>query len=140
MKLQVQGQAVRIRLSEDELATLLTHGRCSDVTSLGTLGCWQRELVLVPSLAGGLVAEGDRLTTPFGTATLATTAAVTPEQSAPRMAATRSAATRRSASERAARAAATAPAMTGNSTARCPPRSQSGWQTMIIGKDVTFTY
>lgn len=59
MKLQVQGQAVRIRLSEDELATLLTHGRCSDVTSLGTLGCWQRELVLVPSLAGGLVAEGD---------------------------------------------------------------------------------
>ncbi len=59
MKLQVQGQAVRIRLSEDELGSLLMHGRCSDVTSLGELGCWQRELVLVPSLAGGLVAEGD---------------------------------------------------------------------------------
>ncbi len=58
MKLQVQGQSVRVRLSEDDLAALLEGGRCSDVTSLGTLGCWQRDLILVPALVGGLSAEG----------------------------------------------------------------------------------
>ena len=58
MKLQVQGQAVRVRLSEDELAELLDQGRCSDVTSLGMLGRWQRDLMLVPCLVGGLGTEG----------------------------------------------------------------------------------
>lgn len=58
MKLQVQGQSVRIRLSEDELAALLSEGQYSDVTSLGSLGGWQRSVMLVPSLAGGLAIEG----------------------------------------------------------------------------------
>lgn len=58
MKLQVQGQIARIRLSEDELGTLLMHGRCSDETRFGALGRWQRELVLVPSATGGLAVAG----------------------------------------------------------------------------------
>ena len=58
MKLQVQAQSVRVRLSEDELGALLTEGRCGDLTSLGTLVRWQREVILVPFVVGGLAIEG----------------------------------------------------------------------------------
>ncbi len=46
MKLQVQGQTVRLRLSEQDLQTLLSRGECADRSALGPLGDWSRVLQL----------------------------------------------------------------------------------------------
>ncbi len=59
MKLQVQGQSVRVRLTEDELESLFVTGRCCDVTDFGPLGRWQRLVILVPSTMGGIAVDGE---------------------------------------------------------------------------------
>ena len=59
MKLQVQGQAIRLRLSEDALAALLAQGECSDVTDLGDAGRWVRRLLLVEGVGPAFEREGE---------------------------------------------------------------------------------
>lgn len=59
MKMQVQGQSVRLRLSEDELGSLLVHGEFSDVTALGSMAPWVRRLLLVEGDSPGFQREGD---------------------------------------------------------------------------------
>ena len=72
-------------------------------------------------VSAGEVAEGEMVTTPFGTETLLVMAMVTPEQSAPKIAATPSAVTRRSAAAVAAAASMQVESpLTGTST--LPPR------------------
>jgi|CXWL01.1.fsa_nt_gi hypothetical protein len=51
MKLQLQGQQVRLRLSEADLAQLLANGRCTDSTWLSANSWWRRTLRLVDAQA-----------------------------------------------------------------------------------------
>ena len=46
MKIQLQGQSLRVRLSEADVETLLTVGHCDDVTTIAGLGHWRRRLWL----------------------------------------------------------------------------------------------
>ena len=59
MKLQVQGQAIRLRLSEDALAVLLARGEFSDVTDMGGAGRWVRRLLLVQEAGPAFEREGE---------------------------------------------------------------------------------
>ena len=59
MKVQLQGQSLRLRIGEDELARLLAGERVGNATGAGAGAVLRQELAMVPGDAPTFAADGD---------------------------------------------------------------------------------